>query len=58
MRKELIEVLLNEFEKDKKVIVQNLLMAMNEIMLEASNEYEKSILTIKIERKGSENNEK
>lgn len=58
MRKELLEILLKEFEKDKEVIEKNLLMAMNEIILEASDEYEKARLTIKIERKGSENNEK
>lgn len=57
MRKELIEKLLEEFEKDKVTIVMNLLLAMDEIMLETSNEYEKAILTIKMESKRSEENE-
>lgn len=55
MRKELLEILLKEFEKDKEVIEKNLLLAMDEIILETSNEYEKAILTIKIEREKEEN---
>lgn len=58
MRKDLIRTLLKEFEKDKEVIEKNLLLAMNEIILEASDEYEKAVLTIKIERKGSVKNGK
>lgn len=50
MRKKLIQKLLKVFDKDKEVIQKNLLIAMNEIILEASNEYEKATLTIKIER--------
>lgn len=57
MRKELIERLLKEFDKDREVIINNLLLALEEIVLEASNEYEKIILNIKIKRKGSVKNE-
>lgn len=49
-KKELIIKLIKEFEKDKKVIVTNLIKAMNIINLEASNEYGKVTLTIKYER--------
>lgn len=57
MREKLINTLLEEFEQDKVRIVMNLLLAMDEIMLEASNEYGEAILTIKIENKRSEKNE-
>lgn len=50
MKKELIIKLIKEFEKDKKVIVTNLVKAMNIINLEASDEYGKVTLTIKYER--------
>ena len=51
MKKELIDKLFNEFEKDKDTIKQNLLMALDTIVLESSNEYGKLTLTIKYERK-------
>ena len=49
-KRELIIKLIKEFEKDKKVIVTNLIKAMDVINLEASNEYGKVTLTIKYER--------
>lgn len=49
-KKELIIKLIKEFEKDKKVIVTNLIKVMDVINLEASNEYGKVTLTIKYER--------
>ena len=49
-KRELIIKLIKEFEKDKKVIVTNLIKAMNIINLEASDEYGKVTLTIKYER--------
>lgn len=57
MREDLINKLLEEFEKDKVVIKYNLLKTMDTIILETSNDYENARLTIKITRKGSENNE-
>ena len=50
-KKELIIKLIKEFEKNKKVIVTNLIKAMDIINLEASDEYGKVTLTIKYERK-------
>lgn len=49
-KKELIIKLIKEFEKDKKVIVTNLVKAMDVINLEVSDEYGKATLTIKYER--------
>ena len=49
-KKELIIKLIKEFEKDKKVIVTNLIKTMDVINLEASNECGKVTLTIKYER--------
>ena len=49
-KRELIIKLIKEFEKDKKVIVTNLIKAMDVINLEASDEYGKVTLTIKYER--------
>ena len=57
MRKELLNRLFDEFDEDKDTIKSNLLLAMDEVMLEASNDYQKVTLTIKIERKGSVNDE-
>ena len=50
MRKYLIDKLLEEFEKDKDAIKKNLLLAMDNIILETSNGYEKVILTIQIKK--------
>lgn len=50
-KKELIIKLIKEFEKDKKIIVTNLVKIMDIINLEASDEYGKVTLTIKYERK-------
>jgi hypothetical protein len=48
MREDLINKLLNEFDKDKELIKKNLLLAMDKILLETNNEYEKIRLTIEI----------
>lgn len=50
MKKELINKLLNEFEKDREVIIRNLLEAMDMIVLEASDDYGKFKLIINYER--------
>lgn len=50
-KKELIIKLIKEFEKDKKVIVTNLVKVMDVINLETSDEYGRVTLTIKYERK-------
>ena len=50
MREYLIDKLLEEFEKDKDTIKKNLMMAMDNIILETSNGYEKITLNIKIEK--------
>lgn len=50
-KKELIIKLIKEFEKDKKIIVTNLVKIMDIINLEASDEYGKVTLTIKYKRK-------
>lgn len=49
-KKELIIKLIKEFEKDKKIIVTNLVKVMDMINLETSDEYGKVTLTIKYER--------
>lgn len=49
-KKELIIKLIKEFEKDKKIIVTNLVKVMDVINLEVSDEYGKVTLTIKYER--------
>lgn len=51
MKSELIKTLFNEFTKDKKLIARNLMMALETIILEASNDYGKLTMTIKYERK-------
>ena len=56
MREKLINKLFNEFEHDKEIIKKNLLMAMNTILLETTNDYEKIKLQIKIERKENDKN--
>lgn len=58
MRKELIEIIFNEFEHDKEIIKKNLLFVMDTILLEASNDNEKITLQIKIERKENDKNNK
>ena len=58
MRKELIEIIFNEFEHDKEIIKKNLLFVMDNILLEATNDNEKIILQIKIERKENDKNNK
>ena len=58
MRKELIEIIFNEFEHDKEIIKKNLLFVMDTILLEATNDNEKIILQIKIERKENDKNNK
>ena len=49
MRRELIEKLFEELEKDKETIKRNLIEASDSIGLSLMNEYEKVILTIKIQ---------
>lgn len=56
MKKELIKTLFQEFEKDKETIEKNLMQVMEQIMLEASDNYGKLTLTIKYERKEKEKN--
>ena len=51
MKKELIERLLNEFDKDREVIIRNLLEVMDMIVLAATDDYGKIIMTIKYERR-------
>ena len=51
MRKELIDKIFNEFDKDKEIIKRNLTEVMDEIYMTAENKYEKIILEIKVERK-------
>lgn len=58
MRKELIEIIFNEFEHDKEIIKKNLLFVMDTILLEATNDNEKITLQIKIERKENDKNNK
>ena len=58
MRKELIEIIFNEFEHDKEIIKKNLLFVMDNILLEATNDNEKIILQIKIDRKENDKNNK
>ncbi|MBR5303474.1 MAG: hypothetical protein IKU37_01440 [Candidatus Gastranaerophilales bacterium] len=55
MKKELIDKLFDEFDKDKDIIERNLLEVMNIIHLETKNKYGKLTLTIKCER--NDNNE-
>jgi len=50
MKKELIDKLFDEFDKDKDVIRRNLLEVMNIIHLETKDECGKLTLTIKYER--------
>lgn len=56
MKKELINKLFDEFDKDKDIIKRNLLEVMNIIHLETKNKYGKLTLTIKYER--NEENDK
>ena len=51
MRKELIDKIFNEFDKDKEIIKRNLTEVMDEIYITTENKYEKIILEIKVERK-------
>lgn len=50
MKKELIEKLLNEFDKDREVIIRNLLEVMDSIVLETKDDYGKIKLIINYER--------
>ena len=51
MKKELIDTLYKEFEKDKELIKKNLMQYMDSVYLETSDEYGKVTLLIKYERK-------
>lgn len=57
MKKQLIDKLYDEFEKDKEVIKRNLLEVMDCIVLETRDKYGKIKMTIKYERKGENENE-
>ena len=50
MKKELINKLLNEFDKDREAIIRNLLEVMDMIVLETSDDYGKFKLIINYER--------
>ena len=50
MREKLILKLMDKFEFDKKVIIENLKNVMDTIVLEAKDGYNKITLMIKIER--------
>lgn len=52
MKKTLVKKILSEFDKDRDIIVKNLLEGMDIIVLETSNDYERIKLTIKYEKKG------
>ena len=56
MKKELLEKLLEEFDKDREVIKRNLLEVMDMIVLATNDDYGKIILTIKYERKDEDEN--
>lgn len=56
MKKELINKLLNEFDKDREVIIRNLLEVMDCIVLETKDKYGKIIMTIKYERSNENEN--
>lgn len=56
MKKELIEKLFNEFDKDREVIVRNLLEVMDMIVLATTDNYGKIIMTIKYERREENEN--
>ena len=56
MKKELLGKLLNEFDKDREVIIRNLLEVMDMIVLATNDDYGKIILTIKYERKDENEN--
>lgn len=59
MKKELIDKLFDEFDKDKEIIKRNLLEVMDIIHFETLNKYGKLTLTIKYERNDDvENNNK
>ena len=50
MKKELIDTLFKEFEKDKSLIKKNLLQVMNTIVLQAKDKYGTLTMTIQYER--------
>ena len=50
MKNKLIDKLMEEFEKNKEVIKENLLKVMDEFILQSSDRYGKVTLTIKYER--------
>jgi len=55
MKEELIDRLFKEFDKDKEVIKKNLLSVMDNIILEARNDYEVVRLTISVEKRENKN---
>ena len=50
MKNKLIDKLMEEFEKDKQVIKENLLKVMDEVILQTNDRYGKVTLIIKYER--------
>lgn len=56
MKKELLEKLLEEFDKDREIIKRNLLEVMDMIVLATTDDYGKIIMTIKYERREKNEN--
>lgn len=52
MKKELIDKLFNEFDKDKELIMKNLIEVLGVVYLEAKDKYGKVTMTIKYEKNG------
>lgn len=52
MKKELLDKLLNQFDKDKEIIKRNLLEIMDVIILETKDKYGSFKLIINYERSG------
>lgn len=49
-KEELINLMFNEFDKDKDIIKNNLLKVMDYVCLETNNKYGKLTMTVKYER--------
>jgi hypothetical protein len=53
---ELIDKLFKQFEQDQKIIKKNLMLVLDKIILETSDEYGKVTMTIQYERKDNNDN--
>lgn len=51
MKKKLIKTLLKEFDKDREIIIKNLMEYMDVVSLSAESKHKKVTLTIKYEEK-------